>query len=238
MTGKEIIRAALRQNGTIGATQEPTAADYAACLEYLNNLGDSWSAEGLLVFAFSRETFTLVAGQASYTLGPSGDFNTTRPAYIDSAQIRYPSSETDYDVEVVPQNQYDRLSLKTTQGRPYWLFYNPTMATGTVILGYVPDQAYTLRLNMAQRLGALTLAGEANFPPEYNRALVFNLAVDIAPMYEFEPGQTTLRIAKESKDVLVARNAANDLRVAEMDMVMTNSGRKPFVSKGAFLSGD
>jgi hypothetical protein len=239
MTAKEIIRAALRQINAIGARQEPSAEDYDACLEYLNNLGDSWSAEGLLVFAYSREEFTLVAGQSSYTIGTGGNFNTDRPAYIDSAQIQYPNSDVDYDVEIVPQNQYDKMSLKTVQGQPTMLFYNPTYPTGTVYLFYTPDQAFTLRLNMRARLGELaTISTTVSFPEEYRRALVFNLAVDIANMFGFDPPQTTARIARETKDMLMSRNSSNDNSIAEFDLALRPQHRRRGITRGDFLSGN
>jgi hypothetical protein len=239
MTAKQIIRAALRQINAIGALQEPTAADYAACLEYLNNLGDSWSAEGALIFAYSREEFTLVAGDNEYTIGSGGDFNTERPAFIDSAQLQYPNSNVDYRVDVVPQNKFDLGSLKTTQGQPTMLFYNPEYPLGKILLYYTPDQAFNLRLNLRARLGEFTnINSTVSFPEEYRRALVFNLAMDIANMYGFEPPRTTVQIARESKSTVMSINAANDSNIAEFDNTMASRTRRGRVTRGAFFSGD
>lgn len=239
MTAKEIIRAALRQISAVGALEEPTDADYSACLEYLNNLGDSWSAEGMMIFGYSREEFTLVAGTSSYTIGSGATFNTNRPAYIDSAQLQYPNENVDYDVEIVPQNKFDMASLKTTQGQPTMLFYNPTYPNGTIYLFYTPDQAYTLRLNMRARLGSLsTINTTVSFPEEYRRALVFNLAQDIANMYGFAVPQDVVRLARESKTIVMSRNAANDNSIAEFDLAIGRHPGSRRTSKGDFFSGN
>jgi len=236
MTAKEIIRAALRINNSIGATEEPTAADYASCLEFLNMMGNSWSAEGLLVFAFARESFTLTADKGEYTLGDGGDFDTDRPAYIDSAQIKYPDSDVEYRVDIVPQNKYDNMSLKTIPGRPTMLFYNPTYPKGTVTLYYVPDQAYSLRLNMRHRLGEFSnIADTVQFPEEYRLALVLNLAILIAPMWGFNSSQDTKRSARDAKDVLITRNAANDSGIAELDPVLSISNYRRQTTRGEFF---
>lgn len=238
MTAKQIIKAALQQINAIGAREEPSPEDYDACLNYLNNLGDSWSAEGLLVFAYSREEFTLTAGKASYTIGSGGDFNTNRPASIDSAQLQYPGSNVDYNVEIVPQNQYDSMSLKTVLGQPTMLFYNPGYPLGTCLFYYTPSQAFTVRLNLRARLGTLTLAGTVQFPEEYRRALIFNLAEDIANMYGFEPPQTTSRIARESKNVLLSINSSNDDSIAELDLALRRNARKHRgMTRGEFEGG-
>jgi hypothetical protein len=237
MTAKQIIKAALQQINAVGAREEPSPEDYDVGLNYLNNLGDSWSAEGLLVFAYSREEFTMVAGQASYTIGTGGDFNTDRPASIDSAQLQYPGSDVDYNIEVVPQNQYDSMSLKTVLGQPTMLFYNPGYPLGACFFYYTPSQAFTVRLNLRARLGALTLAGTVSFPEEYRRALIFNLAEDIANIYGFEPPQTTSRIARESKNVLLSINAANDNSIAELDISLRRPTRHRGITRGEFEGG-
>jgi hypothetical protein len=239
MTAKEIIRSALRQINAVGATQEPTDADYQACLEYLNNLGNSWSAEGALIFAYSREEFTLTAGDNEYTIGSGGDFNTERPAFIDSAQLQYPNSDVDYRVDVVPQNKYDLSSLKTTQGQPTILFYNPEYPLGKILLHYTPSQAFTLRLNLRARLGEFTnINSTVSLPEEYRRALVFNLTMDIANMYGFEPPRTTAQIARESKATVMSINAAQDSNIAEFDNVMASRTRRGRTTRGAFFGGD
>jgi hypothetical protein len=239
MTAKQIIRAALRQINAIGATAEPSAADYDACLEYLNNLGDSWSAEGALIFAYAIEEFTLVAGTSQYTIGSGADFNTQRPAFIDSAKIKYPNNDVEYRVDVVPRNKFDLVSLQTTQGQPYMLFYNPKYPNGVINLYYTPGQAFTLKLNMRARLGEIAnIATTVQFPEEYRRALIFNLAVDVANMYGFDAPNDTKRIARESKDVVMSINSANDSNIAEFDRVLASRRRNRQTTRGDFFSGN
>lgn len=81
-TVNDIIKGSLRLIGVIGSADVPTAGEAADTLSALRAMMSSWSTEGLAVNKYTREVFALVAGQASYTMGPDGDFDTTRPVKV------------------------------------------------------------------------------------------------------------------------------------------------------------
>lgn len=196
------------------AGAEPTSDEYKDALDFLNDLLSG--SDGLMLYYFSREEFTLTIGQKEYTIGSGGNFNTARPVSIDSAQVS--SGGVDWDVDIIPQNRYDGHALKTTQGRPYQAFYIPEYPLGKIELFFVPDLAYTLRLNMKKRLGGYTsINDDITLPDEYHRALVFNLAVEIANAWGFEVPSGVRQIAKETRDTIKRINLSNNIDDAELD---------------------
>lgn len=105
-TVSDIIKGALRLIGVIGSSDVPTAGESADTLSALRAMMSSWSTEGLAVNKYTREVFALVGGQASYTMGPGGDFDTTRPVSVDFAA----SSDANI-VELTPFIPGDPLAL-------------------------------------------------------------------------------------------------------------------------------
>jgi hypothetical protein len=51
-----------------------------------------------------------------------------------------------------------------------------------------------------------SLDSEMSFPPEYQRALIYNLAVELGSMYQMEPLAITQKIARTSLKTLIAAN--------------------------------
>lgn len=197
-TATQIITAALRHLGKIYSGASPTAAELSDGLSDLNDLLDSWSTEELMVYYRLNENFTL-SGAQSYTIGSGGDFNTTRPTKILSAYVR--NGGIDYPVTVLrDRQQYDEIGDKSTTGTPEVLYYEPTLATGTVFVYPVGSASDTLYLNtLAQFTAFPDVTTDVDLPPGYKRALQYNLAVDIAPGYETEPSAVVASRAMSTK---------------------------------------
>ena len=227
MIVKKVIKAALRKLSAISSGQEPTPQEYADCLEAMNVMADGWSADLGAMYYWSREEFALTVGKNEYTIGTGADFDTARPKAIDSARIRYTSSDiNDFPVKVVGLNRYEYQSLKSTLGRPTMLFYNPTYANGTIFLYYTPNEAYTLRLNMQKRLGEFTsINSDILLPEEYRRAFIYNLAVEVSDEFGFAVPNGVRRIADKSYKTLLKVNAANLLQDAELDPMLRQASR-------------
>jgi hypothetical protein len=218
---KEVVRAALRKISAIESGQEPTPQEYKDCMEALNAMLDSWSADIAEVFSFSREEFTMVAGTSEYTIGSGGDFDTSRPKEIVSAQIKYPGADNEYDVEVVGQDRFDYQTLKTTQGRPNKVFYNPTYPLGKLYFHYTPNAAFTLRLNMKKRLGSYTsINTEISLPEEMNQAMIFNLATMVSDEFGFAVPTDVRREAKNSLNIVKKLNFSNLMNDATLDSML------------------
>lgn len=182
-TARTIITEAFRKITVLGDGETPTASEASNALSTLNDMIAEWSAESLMIHSRSQDNFALVVGTGSYTIGSGGTVNTTRPHEIVGAFVR-DSGNTDYPVEIITRDRYNAEPSKTTQGRPYRLYYDPTLTLGTIKLFPVPEAAETLFIDSLKPFTQFTsLDATAPFPAEYNRALVLNLGVELLDEY-------------------------------------------------------
>lgn len=180
MTASDLIKSSMRVGGLIASGETPTNAELTDGLEALNMLLKSWGAHPNLIFARTEENFTLSIGTLAYTIGTSGAWNTVRPQRIESAFIR---DSTGYDTLLAPisELQYNALIDKDIAGKPNRFFYDPQNPLGKVYLYPSPDAAYTLYLDSWKPITTLALLTTVvDFPPEWERALKYNLAVEFA----------------------------------------------------------
>src|ERR1017187_2707176 len=84
---QSLLNLSLTLVGRLGAGRTAGAAESLVALNIANNLLDSWSTKRLTVFTVNLNTWPLVAGTESYTIGPAGTFNGVRPTVIESANI-------------------------------------------------------------------------------------------------------------------------------------------------------
>ena len=203
LTALQTVNAALRKNG-IGS---PQPAQRNNALQDLNSMISSWSTEGLLIPNLTWENFNLVAGTGSYTIGSSGTFDTVRPVRIVSAYLR-DSNGLDIPIEVdMAVQEYNKIYLKTTQARPEKLHYKPAYPLGTIYFDNVPDLAYTLYIQTEKPLTELAaLTTTVSLSDEYKMALIFNLAVLIAPDFDNQLSQEVFALAAQSKSTLINNN--------------------------------
>jgi len=209
----DLVKRSLRLIGAIAPGENPTTAEGTDALEALNNMLGSWSIEGLAILKVTRETFDLVAGTASYTMGPSQDFDTTRPVHIVAAGvIENPAASTtvEYPVEVIRDpNEWARIRTKETQSTfPSHLYYEVDPTIVTIYLWYVPVSATPdLVIYSEKSLAAYTATSDAvSLAPGYARAIAYNLAIDLAPEYGKEVPAAVIARAIEAKATLETHN--------------------------------
>jgi hypothetical protein len=179
-TAATIIRRSLRLLGAIAASETPSAAEQADALEALNAMLDSWRASSLAAYALRDETLTLT-GAASYTIGPAGNLNTTRPVRIDAAYQRV--GDIDYPLRLASAVAWAGLADKSTAGDVAdWLYYETSHPLGRLYL-YPRPSTGVLHLMTWVPLTAFAAADEVALPPGYQDALTYSLAVRLAPEY-------------------------------------------------------
>lgn len=199
MTALDLIAATMRTLGVLATGESPTSEEATEGLAALNRMLDSWSTEGLLVFAITEEApLTLTGGDATYTLGAAGDI-TTRPITIEKALIR--DGSTDYPIRLLSLDEYARIPDKSVRStHPDRLYDDGGYPQRTLTLYPVPASAVSLILWTKRALSQIATQGTSlSLPPGYERALVYNLAIDLAPEYGKPLREDVASIAVGSK---------------------------------------
>lgn len=168
MTGQEYINAALRLCGAIQPGESVAGGEANDALDTLNRMIRHFSIEFGPIFSEKLITHTLTASTFRYTIGKTeytndpqvlDDIQYPRPQRVISASIR--RSSVDYPVKVIPWQEYETFSDKSTaSGMPEYLAYNPSAPSGVIYLYPIPDAADSLRLVCQYSFQDMELATE------------------------------------------------------------------------------
>jgi len=208
-TGAVLVQDAMIQAGIVAATETINANDQALVLRRLNRMISSWDNEPLMLFALSGQSFTMVAGQADY---PSSTYLTDgRPVSVDSITVRL--SNIDYPVDIIDNQTWNAIPYKPTTGIPSQCFIDTDYPTTTLRFYPAPYGAFTCFVQARTPLTAsIAAATDVVMPQGYEKAVIDNLAVDIAPSFGVEITPGMVQSAKESRAVL-KRNNYNPLQM-------------------------
>lgn len=205
-TGRDIINDALLLLG-VGAEGEAVSKDTINYgLRAFNRMLSSWSAELGMIYEYSFDDVNWVAGQQSVTIGPSGaDITTARPLKITSFQSR--NESIDFTVLPITFNLYQTLEQKDiTSDYPNVYAYNETFPNGTLFIYPVPSSNLNVRISSEKELTSITLDGNIIFPPGYEQAFQYNLAVMIAPSFGTQASSDIKQEAFNSRQALEINN--------------------------------
>lgn len=180
--------------GILVKNEDPADDEANDALDSLNAMISSWSNDAANIYARTLETFSLTTA-TSYTIGPGQTFNTIRPLQIIDAYVTL--SGFDYTVDVITDEQYDDITIKTlNSGTPRWLNYNNGYPTAIIKLYPAPSTAYTLTLRTEKAVnGFATLDTQLSLPDGWERALIYNLAIELAAEYGQKPDGVIVEIA-------------------------------------------
>lgn len=215
-TALSIITSAMQKAGIITKNESPSSDEASDALVALNDLLSSWSTESTSIVAPTLEDFPFT-GATSYTIGVGGDFNTTQPVQIIRAYAR--NGTLDYDMTQITQENYTEISLKSLTGVPDLFTYDNAYPLGTLKFYPVPLSDYRLYILSEKPITAFsTLSTDISLPAGWRRALVYNLAIDLAPEYGQAISGDTAGIARQAKghiarQIIKARSKNNSAAV-------------------------
>jgi hypothetical protein len=201
MVTTDLIRSSLRLIGAISSSETPASDETMDALEALNLLLSSWGASRFLSKNTQTITHTLT-GATSYTIGSGGDINTTNPTEIYTA--KYTLGGLDYNLSVMDFVDYEAIGLKNIGAIPEFIVLKRDYPLSTIYL-YPTAASGTLTINaITPKTDLDTDTNLTNiYPPEWIRALKYNLAVEIAPEYGVTVSPEIAALARESKDIVM-----------------------------------
>ena len=238
-TAGDIIKSALRKIKVYKPGEAISDSEIIDNLEVLNTMLDAWAAETLMIPYSRTEAFALTAGQSLYTIGPGGDFATTRPDSVDaeSSFVR-DSSNNDSYLQTMTEREYNQITLKSgsgLNGLPAYLWYKPQYPLGRIQFD-VPADGRTLYLVSNKPLDEFTdIATEISLPHGYRQAIIYNLAVMLASEYGKKIPNEVGVIATQTKIMLKFKNAKPIMASGYETVPVGNSNQG--VSKSDFLAG-
>jgi hypothetical protein len=242
------------QSGEPGRGISPEQS--AEVTEFFNQLLDGWNSMRNALYSIDQLFLLLTSNIQYYLIGPGavpavingynyGAFNVARPQKITQANLIYQTSpeELRIPLKVIDSAGWADLRVPGIFAIPLELYcdygYTQTVPTGLaqILLWPGPQLGYELQLFVWNLLSS-TLGYNDTFyaPPGYARALTYNLALEILPLYRkgmnLSAIQMVDRVAKESRDAINSKNAP----CAEAEMDLPGTGRKAGRSRFTWLA--
>jgi hypothetical protein len=180
LTAAELIEEARRKLG-VHADEEPLQAqELTTGLRTLNMMLKTWQAEGVMAWTLTEGTITLVDGDADYVVGSGGSFTTVPLEIVD---MRITRSSRDMPMHRLSREEYYAIPVKTSEGYPTSWYYDRQRAGGTIYVWPAPDSAAgTLKFTYRRIIMDMDVsADDIDLPQEWHEAIVYNLAVRLAP---------------------------------------------------------
>ncbi len=221
-TALQLITGSMRLIEAVESGEAPTTDEQTDALAVLNQLLDSWSIQGLAVYRREFSPYVTVAAQASYVIGAGEEWDGARPTAISDAYVTI--NDIDYPLDILTDSQYAAEPNKTLQASmPTGIYYDPAYPDGRVYVVPVPDAALTITLVHDEAFTALaSVSTSLSFPPGYERALRYALAVELAPEFGKTPSPIVMRNADEAMGLIKARNIQPAF--ASFDTTLTGGG--------------
>jgi len=210
-TPGDIIVLALKMANVLGVGQTASAEDSADAFNLLNMMMAQWQRRRYIVYQLIT-TSKVANGALSYTVGPGGDFNIPRPNKIESAFFRMQSGTplpVDYNLTILrAKEDYNRIGIKTLNAFPQYAFYDSGNPLGNLYIWPVPNNQYEIFITTMQQLQQFnTLADTITLPPEYKAALMYNLALELYPMYGLPVNEVVAKKAEATLRIIHDTNA-------------------------------
>jgi hypothetical protein len=235
MLVKTLLISSLRKIGVVASGETPDNEELQDSLEAFQVMLRSLASKRLIVYASTKESFTLVSGQASYSWGTGGNITTARPNQVINAFIR-DTQNTDHPVDVISEGQYQRYTNKGTSGRPTTCFYHPLYPLGYLYTYPTPQDAETMWLDSMKPFTETSsfdsLYSTLAFPLNYEEPLIYMLAVRVAPEYGKTVSAEVAAMASSGYDSLITFNSGNQVEPLVLNLPISRSGTTYDIESG------
>ena len=180
-----IIYDAYHDAGLLGLGEEPNSEQLTEGMRRLCDVINLWQTQGLKLFLLEDFEITLIANQASYSMGLTGDIVMAKPSRILQAYILLTDGLVRRPLVSLSWDEWMRLSqVSGNQGQISSYFVNKQSDLLTVTFWNTPDTEEALNtahvLLQRQVDNPINLEADMMFPAEWRIALRWGLADDLA----------------------------------------------------------
>jgi hypothetical protein len=243
MTARDLIKGSLRLLGVLASGEEPSAAEAQDALASLNSMIGTWRTESLIAYAILPEEFAFVANKKSYTMGPGGDWDTKRPVQISKVQMTYTSESPlplNLGIDIIDLDQYQNLIVPDTASTiPQFVYIDNAQPLRSLFFYTVPTMAYPVQVFSWRTIESFaSLDTELVLLDGYERAMRFNLALDLAPEYGVTPLTTVASAAAEAKAYIKSLNYQPLLLTCDPAILSTSRGGWNYLTGGFGTQGN
>lgn len=227
MNPLELISLALKITGVLGVGQTPQNEDVNDAFTILNSMVSVWNRRRWLIYNLV-DISCVSTGAQSYTVGPGQSFDVPRPDQIQSAYVRQifstDGNPVDFELAVVNSHEeYGDIALKSLVSFPRFVFYDSAYPIGNLYVYPIPSDLYEVHIILKNTITKFNdLITDINLPPEYQEALIWNLAARLRPMYQLPIDPTVHAIAMQALQVI--RGANSQISKLKMPPGLTRQG--------------
>jgi hypothetical protein len=212
-TARDIVTLAMKEAGILGVGQTLLAEDVNDGFTYLQRMMKQWQRKRWLVNA-NQQIQAQGNNAISNTVGPGGYFNVDpRPNQIKGGYFyQLNTGQTPISLPLSPVFSYEdyvRITVKQLNTQPEYFFYDNqnNNGLGNVYIWPIPSPDYQIILLAQVGLGwPASLDSVCTLPDEYIEAIHYNLALRLCSAYGRAPQQSTVMLAKDSRDTVRTAN--------------------------------
>lgn len=185
---------AIGQLGT-GQTISPEQAEQA--LRVANRMLGKWNTQRLMLYYVNSRTYNLLTTIQDYTIGPTGSIGgaVTRPTFVESGQVSLPSSAQNTPLSILDKAKWDAIGDRgatcSANGLPQSVYIEYSYPNIGLHFWPVPNNAAGLALGCWEQLTVIaTIFDDITWPPGYDDAFMWNLAMALCPFYDMPVSQS------------------------------------------------
>lgn len=187
LTRDQLVNAALRKLGVLSKGQSADTNQITTASEALNNLVVEFQTVGMPLWARKTLVVTMITGQVEYTIGVGQTINVPFPMRVYQATLQIPNSGSQIDLQPAPLYNF-ALYPTSGEGIPVVYNYTPKINIGVLSVWPTPDASVpvgtTVTLVYQSPFEVFVAATDTpDFPQEWNNAIIYNLALLLAPEY-------------------------------------------------------
>ncbi len=168
-TTNELIVNSLYMLGELGVGETPDAFMLSTGLELINELIDKFAADSIYIPYLTTINFTMVPGQAAYTLSTIAGANVNSDRIVDLSMANYTVQTINYPIKIINKaTYYGVVRLTNLNARPGFVFLNKQDTESIVTFYPAPDQPYPCQLQAKVMIDKLDEHESLNeLPPFY-----------------------------------------------------------------------